>query len=234
MAEEGTPMQEQNTSPSVEQKQEKPPVSNSQPKIENIDVSKMSEEDPDVLPFNWGGEKDQYKHIDAKTQPIPEATKNQVNQPPVDNPASGKKFETGVRIFVEVLDWGMSELLAKISGKHTATAYVAEKESKSNLRDAIIMILEEAKAKIPTWMVLLFAFLACYGFQIKDAITERRNSQREKRPEEPHSLQPGKFMRDDVEYRRYKNGSEYPTKYNSSGQEIIIGQPVKRTLRKAA
>lgn len=226
-----------------------PSVQPVQPKVktEEVNITNLTEENPNTITVDWGTQEDGGKtgsFFDGPTRAVSEV------KPPGGSPSSsgsapapkGASFEIGIKVLVAVIDFIMSNVLCKIAGDKSAHAYTADKTSKENLQDSLMMILEENKVNLPTWVVVLFAFLAAYGFQIMSAIDARKEKNQHKKDPEAKSatlsvkeaLKPGVFEKDGKLYRRYQNGAVHERKFKLDGTEITIGQPPRRGLSQAA
>ena len=212
------------------------PPAPSKPKTEEIDVTKLTQEDANTISVDWGNPAAP-KGDDlfaGPTKPIPNGT------PPPGAPKPGpvtpidpSKFKTGIKVMVLVIDFVLSNILYKIAGDGTASSYTADKPSRENLEEALCLLLEERQKLVPTWLVVLFAFLAAYGFQIMAAIQVR---QKRDKPQtikiasnDSMPMEPGLFKGTDGKmYRRYRNGSVKEAQFDESGKEKIIGQPSRR------
>lgn len=239
--EENKPAQKTDEKPVVTKTTENPVIQTTQaevipdpkkPKTEGIDVSQLNQEDPNIIHVAW--DDDPNKPFTGQTKPVSEPPKPPGGGTSPINPVSTSSFNVGIKVLVEVVDFIMSNVLWKVAGEGKAASYAADVTSKNNLKDALVMIFEENKMNIPTWLVVLFAFLAAYGFQIMGAINIRKNKQSEKNPNNKAPLEPGVFETDGKLYRRYANGAVHERKFNMDGTEKIIGQPPKFSRRKAA
>jgi len=214
------------------------------PKTEEINVSNLTQENPNTIEVDWGAaEKGQENaFFKGPTKPVAEVKPlGNSGGPSATATPSGPSFEIGIKVLIAIIDFIMSNVLCKIAGDTSAHAYTADKGSKDNLKDALMMIMEENKIKLPAWVVVLFAFLAAYGFQIMAAIDARKEKNKQKKnpdtfttPSAKEALQPGVFEKDGKLWRRYANGAVHERKFNLDGTEKIIGKPSRRMLSEAA
>lgn len=220
------------------------PVNPPQSKIEEVNVSKLTQENPNTIEVDWGGAEQGNENAFFKgpTKHVPDVKAPGSSSVSSSSPTpSGPSFEIGIKVLIAIIDFIMSNVLCKIAGDTSAHAYTADKGSKDNLKDALMMILEENKIKLPTWLVVLFAFLAAYGFQIMNAIDARKEKNKQKKNPDTvttlsakEAIQPGVFEKDGRLYRRYANGAVHERKFNPDGTEKIIGKPSRRMLSEAA
>lgn len=205
------------------------------PKTEEIDISKMTNENPDTISVDWGASEKGKENafFTGPTKPVADAPKNASGSSSTA-PSSGASFTIGIKVLIAVIDFIISNVLCKVAGDKHASSYTADKESKNNLQDSLIMILEENRVKIPTWLVVLFAFLAAYGFQIMGAINTRKNKLPEAKANDKDPITPGLFQKDGKTWRRYANGNVREAKFDENGTEILIGQPTKYSSRRKA
>lgn len=152
-------------------------------KIEFIDVTALSQEDKNVIEVDWGASErgESGKLFDGPVKPVPDQPIGGGGDPGIGGGSSGgtfnkEDFRVSVKILVAVIDFAMSSLLRWIAKAEKVSHYTADKEAKKNLEDSIIEILAENKAKMPAWLVILFAFLAAYGFQVMGAIADRKRN----------------------------------------------------------
>lgn len=239
----GDPNSGENPAVTTTPEQPAPPP---QSKIEEVNVSKLTQENPNTIEVDWGGAEQgkENSFFEGPTKQVAEV------KPPGSGPGaspgsaatpSGPSFEIGIKVLIAIIDFIMSNVLCKIAGDTSAHSYTADKGSKDNLKDALMMIMEENKIKLPTWVVVLFAFLAAYGFQIMAAIEARKEKTKQKKnpdtattPSAKEALQPGVFEKDGKLWRRYANGAVHERKFNPDGTEKIIGKPSRRMLSEAA
>lgn len=206
---------------------------------EKLDVNEMHQEEKGMLEVSWGEEKGGDDLFKGKTRTVADTPKLPPNQKGPDTPpASIEKFKFGISVVVMVIDFILSNILAKIAGEgEKPGSYTADKEGKETFEQSLCLLLDMKKDLIPTWLIVLLAFASAWGFQIMGAIKSRGQKSKppsEKNMNEKDSLKPGLFVgKDDKVYRRYANGSVHPAKWNQDGTEKIIGAPT-RYSRKAA
>ena len=215
-------------------------------KIEEINVSKLTQENPNTIEVDWGAAESGKENafFEGPTKSVPASEKPPGSGPTASSSApitSGPSFEIGIKVLIAIIDFIMSNILCKIAGDSSSHSYTADKTSKDNLKDALMMIMDDHKIKLPNWAVVLFAFLAAYGIQIMAAIEARKDKNQQKKnpdaatiPSVKEALKPGVFEKDGKLYRRYQNGAVHERKFKPDGTEIIIGQPSRRRLSAAA
>lgn len=208
-----------------------PPVSNAV-KTEKVNVDEMAEENKGMLEVDWGNEKND-DLLKGKTRPISEIKTNLSITPAPAAPVDKEKFQFGIGVVVAVIDFILSNILAKIAGDgEKATSYTADKTGRQTFEEALCLLLETKRDLMPTWLIVLLAFASAWGFQIMAAIqvkTQKSKPVTEKISNDKDSLKPGLFIGTDGKvYRRYQNGSSRLAQFNPDGSEKIIGQPARR------
>lgn len=234
--EEGKTGTTENTGNVVENSNTTIPASNpSKAKTEEVDVSKLNQENKDTIQVDWGASEKGKENafFQGPTKKVPEGPKAPSGSTSTQPPISGPSFELGIKILIAVIDFIMSNILWKIAGEGKSSSYTADPESKKNLQDSLILLIGETRIKMPPWLVCLFAFLAAYGIQILAAIDARKNKS-QKKADDKNPLEPGLFEKDGKMFRRYANGNVREARFDPQGNEIVIGQPPKLHRRRAA
>lgn len=152
------------------------------PKLEEYDVTKMSQEDPSLLTLEWDTDttKGPYDDIlkgktEEKTVPPPIGGQTP-GAPPTFVPYNKEKFRNGVKVLILIIDFLMSNLFKFIAKARNAGTYSADKEQKSILEDSILDLMDDSKVKLPPWVVCLFAFLGAYAIQAFAAFGDRKKN----------------------------------------------------------
>lgn len=217
-------------------------------KTEAVDVTKLTQEDENTIQVEWGssdgGKENAFFDAPTKAVADPKPAGSSGSSPAASSSAAstpkGPSFEIGIKVLIAIIDFIMSNVLCKIAGDKTSHAYTADKTSKDNLTDSLMLIMEENRVKIPNWLVVLFAFLAAYGFQIMAAIDSRKEKSQGKKDNTgvtasaKDALKPGVYEKDGKLWRRYQNGAVHERRFRQDGTEIIIGQPSRRRILEAA
>ncbi len=205
------------------------------PNAEKVDISKLSDQNPNIIELDWGaaeqGKENAFFKGPTKQVENAPGTHPGSNQNNSSNTSGSKpsNYRVGIKVLVAIIDFAMSTICQKIAKDSSPTPYQAEPNNKQILEDSIVAILDESKVvKIPTWLIVLFAFLSAYGFQIMAAIESRKNSKSPSTNQDT-SMKAGVFSKDGKMYRRYANGSEREMKFDKDGVEILIGQPTLKT-----
>lgn len=223
-------------SPAEPVKNEPSVTTQPKPKTEELDVTKMTQEDPNRMTVEWGepsaAKKDDL--FEGPTKPLP----GQPASPGAPKPGPApqidpSKFKTGVMVLVLVIDFILSSVLCKVAGEGKPSEYTADKASRETLEQSLCLLFEERQKLIPTWLVVLFAFLAAYGFQIMNVIQTRQKGGKPQTIKVASNdnipMEPGLFKGTDGKlYRRYRNGSVKEAQFDEQGKEKVIGQPTRR------
>jgi hypothetical protein len=203
-------------------------------KTERLNVDDMTEEDKGMLEVDWGNDKKD-DLLNGPKKPVPEQPKTTSVQPgtPPAQPISNEKFKFGISVVVMVVDFILSNVLARIAGDgEKATSYTADKDGRVTFEESLCLLLDTKKDLIPTWLIVLLAFASAWGFQIMAAIQIRNQKTKpvtEKKQNSNEPSKPGLFIGTDGKpYRRYANGSIRLAQFNSDGTERIVGQPARR------
>lgn len=206
----------------------------SKAKTEKVDVSNLVAENPNTITVEWGSESGkENSFFEGPTRTVDEPAKAPGNSTSATQ--SSGTFSIGIKVLIAIIDFLMSTVLKIIAGDNYSGSFTADTKSKENLELALNMIMEENKIKLPTWLVVLFAFLAAYGFQIMSAIDARKNKNKNpEKTDDREALKIGPFEKDGIKYRRYANGAVHERKFKPNGDEIIIGQPSRRRVLEAA
>lgn len=212
-----------------------PPVPPTKPQTEKINVDDMTEEDKGMLEVDWGNDK-QDDLLKGKTKPLSDQPKGTGSPIVSIAPApaiSTEKFKFGIGVVVMVIDFILSNILARIAGEgEKPTAYTADKTGRETFEESLCLLLDTKKDLIPTWLIVLLAFASAWGFQITAAIGVRNQKSKpvtQKKENDKDALKPGLFIGTDGKvYRRYLNGSVKLAQFNPDGSEKIIGQPSRR------
>ena len=155
--------------------------------LEDINVSQMSDENPDMVTVDWGAQKsgEPYAFFDGKTEQKADdpgaKTSGSDNKVPPSSGEPGAKFNkdtfrVGVKVLVQIIDFLMATGLRILAKGKNDSEYRAKQASKDILEDSIIDILDEHKVRIPPGLIVLFAFLSAYAFQIMGAIADRKKN----------------------------------------------------------
>jgi len=131
-------------------------------KTEEVDVSKLNQENKDTIQVDWGASEKGKENafFQGPTKKVPEAPKQPASSASSQTSISAPNFELGIKILIAIIDFIMSNVLWKIAGEGKSSSYTADPESKKNLQDSLLLVLGESRIKMPPWLVCLFAFLA--------------------------------------------------------------------------
>ena len=205
-------------------------------KTEKINVDNMTEEDKGMLEVDWGNDKKD-DLLKGKTKPVIDQPKSSPLTATVTQPTDPAKFKFGISVVVMVIDFILSNILAKIAGDgEKPTSYTADKTGRETFEESLCLLLDTKRDFIPTWLVVLLAFASAWGFQIMAAIQSR--GQKGKAPSEKtitdkDAFKPGLFIGTDGKvYRRYANGAVRQAQFNPDGTEKRVGAPTR--VHKAA
>lgn len=202
-------------------------------KTEMLDVQELQQEDKGMLEVDWGSGNGKDDLLGGSKKPVPQTTASTVISLQPNSPKQEEKFKFGIQVLVMVLDFILSNVLAKIAGEgEKPTVYTADKEGRENFEQSLCLLLDTKRDFIPTWLIVLLAFASAWGFQIMAAIQTRAKKGKpvsERKESAEDSLKPGLFIGTDGKpYRRYANGSVRPAQFDQFGNEKIVGAPTRK------